>query len=51
MDNIDKMVGYCYSCKEPITIDDDYIKDRGKLYCSYCYKVEHEIVDELDLGK
>ena len=46
--NIDNLIGYCVACKEPILITEDYVKDRGKLYCTYCYKVEHEIIEELN---
>lgn len=48
MDNQDKIIGFCRECKEPITLDDDYVKNGGKLYCGYCYKVMNNIVEELD---
>ncbi len=44
----DNTVGYCRECKDVITTDEDYVKDRGKLYCTYCYKILHNVVEELD---
>lgn len=51
MDNLEKILGWCIICKNPITIDDDYVKDKGKLYCSFCYKQINNIVEELDFDK
>lgn len=48
--NLDNIIGYCKSCKEPILISEDYVKEHNKLYCLYCYKTEHDIHEELDFG-
>jgi len=48
MSNQDNILGYCYECKCLITTDDDYVKDRGKIFCAYCYKVKNDIVEELN---
>ena len=49
--NINNIIGYCINCKDPILINEDYVKDRGKLYCTYCYKVENDIVEELEFER
>ena len=51
MVNQDELLGYCVECKDPITVNDDYVKDRGKLYCTYCYKVKNSIVEELNFDE
>ena len=43
-----EIIGYCSSCKEPIFINDDFVKEKNILYCMYCYKVENNIVEELN---
>jgi len=49
--NINDLVGYCTECKDPVLIDEDYVKDRGKLYCTYCYKAVNNIVEELEFDR
>lgn len=44
----DNIIGYCYSCKDILLLKDDYIKANGRLYCIYCYKTEHNVVEELN---
>ena len=48
MSNQDDLLGYCIECKEAITIEDDYIKDNGHIWCTYCYKAKNSIFEELD---
>jgi hypothetical protein len=49
LNNQDNIIGYCINCKDPITLEEDYVKDKGKLYCTYCYKTINYIVEELNL--
>jgi len=49
--DINNILGYCAECKEPILEDEDHVKDKGKLYCTYCYKVKNNIVEELDFDE
>ena len=51
MSNQDEILGYCHECKCLLTVDDDYVKDRGKLYCAYCYKSLNCIIEELNFDE
>jgi len=48
MSNQDEILGYCIECKEPIMLEDDYVKDNGKVFCIFCYKIKNNIIEELD---
>jgi hypothetical protein len=49
--NQDDILGYCHECKCLITINDDHMKDNGKIYCAYCYKSKNDIVEELNFDE
>ncbi len=46
--NLNDIIGYCKSCKDPVFLENDYVKNNGTLWCITCYEVEHDIIEELN---
>lgn len=44
--NKNKIIGYCFYCKDPVFKNEPHTKDKENIYHVFCYCQEHNYTDD-----